>query len=103
MAELDAALLTALGFFARQVAEHGSEDEAARRVATATPSPHVAGDAVDIGRCDATQWRSRHGAEYGLCPICRTEPWHFELRTDAIEHGCPRMYADPTHDPRTQR
>ncbi|NEE37191.1 M15 family metallopeptidase, partial [Streptomyces sp. SID7982] len=31
------------------VAQHGSEAEAARWVATATTSPHVSGDAVDIG------------------------------------------------------
>ncbi|WP_399173825.1 hypothetical protein [Streptomyces sp. WAC 05379] len=36
-------------------AEYGSEDEAARWGATATTSPHVAGDAVDIGRSDATE------------------------------------------------
>lgn len=85
------------------VAEYGSEDEAARWVATATTSPHVAGDAVDIGHSDATEWLSRHGAEYGLCQIYRNEPWHYELRTEAIENGCPRMYADPTQDPRMQQ
>ncbi|WP_327596510.1 M15 family metallopeptidase [Streptomyces chartreusis] len=85
------------------VAEYGSEDEAARWVATATTSPHVAGDAVDIGRSDATEWLSRHGAEHGLCQIYRNEPWHYELRTEAIEHDCPRMFADPTQDPRTQQ
>ena len=84
-------------------AEYGSEDEADRWVATATTSPHVAGDAVDIGRSDATEWLSRHGAEHGLCQIYRNEPWHYELRTEAIEHGCPRMYADPTQDPRMQQ
>lgn len=53
-------------------------------MATATTSPHVAGDAADIGHSDATVWLSRHGAEYGLCQIYRNEPWHYELRTDAI-------------------
>jgi hypothetical protein len=38
-----------------------------------------------------------------LCQIYRNEPWHYELRPVAIEHGCPAMYADPTHDPRMQR
>ena len=41
--------------------------------------------------------------EYGLCQIYRNESWHFELRPDAIENGCPSMYADPTHDPRMQQ
>jgi zinc D-Ala-D-Ala carboxypeptidase len=84
------------------VAEYGSEKEAARWVATADTSPHVSGDAVDIGAVDAMTWLSEHGAEYGLCQIYRNEPWHFELRLHANERGCPRMYADPTHDPRMQ-
>jgi zinc D-Ala-D-Ala carboxypeptidase len=82
------------------VAKYGSAEEAARWVATATTSPHVSGDAVDLGRSDATAWLSRHGARYGLCQIYRNEPWHYELRTEAIHHGCPGMYADPTQDPR---
>jgi len=85
------------------VSEYGSEKEAARWVATADTSPHVSGDAVDIGSVDASAWLSEHGAEYGLCQIYRNEPWHFELRPHAIEGGCPRMYADPTGDPRMQR
>jgi hypothetical protein len=85
------------------IAEYGSEKEAARWVATADTSPHVSGDAVDIGKSDAAAWLSEHGAEYGLCQIYRNEPWHFELRPDAADGGCPRMYADPTHDPRMQK
>ncbi|MGY1809149.1 M15 family metallopeptidase [Blastococcus sp. SYSU D00669] len=84
------------------VAEHGSEAEAARWVATSDTSPHVSGDAVDIGHADATAWLSRHGARYGLCRIYGNEPWHLELRPAAIEHGCPPAYVDPTHDPRMQ-
>jgi D-alanyl-D-alanine carboxypeptidase len=85
------------------VSEYGSEEEAARWVATADTSPHVSGDAVDIGHSDSTAWLSEHGAEYGLCQIYRNEPWHYELRPGAIDHRCPRMYADPTHDPRMQQ
>jgi zinc D-Ala-D-Ala carboxypeptidase len=84
------------------VSEYGSEEEAARWVATAETSPHVSGDAVDIGPSDATAWMSEHGAEYGLCQIYGNEPWHYELRSEAIDDGCPAMYADPTHDPRMQ-
>ena len=58
------------------VSEYGSEAEAARWVATAETSPHVSGDAVDIGPSDATAWLSEHGAEYGLCQIYSNEPWH---------------------------
>ena len=85
------------------VFEYGSEEEAARWVATADTSPHVSGDAVDIARIDATAWLSEHGAEYGLCQIYGNEPWHYELRPAAIDHGCPPMYADPTRDPRMQQ
>jgi len=85
------------------VSEYGSEEEAARWVATAETSPHVSGDAVDIGPSDATAWLSGHGAEYGLCQIYSNEPWHYELRREAIDHSCSPMYADPTHDPRMQQ
>ncbi|MEV5981877.1 M15 family metallopeptidase [Streptomyces sp. NPDC052114] len=85
------------------VAEYGSAAEAARWVATAKTSPHVSGDAVDVGRSSATAWLSEHGAAYGLCQIYRNEPWHYELRTGAVDRGCPRMYADPTQDPRMRK
>jgi zinc D-Ala-D-Ala carboxypeptidase len=85
------------------VSEYGSEEEAARWVATPDTSPHVSGDAVDVGPDDATAWLSEHGAEYGLCRIYGNEPWHYELRPEAIDHGCPPMYADPTQDPRMQQ
>ena len=82
------------------VSEYGSEEHAARWVATADTSPHVSGDAIDVGHADATEWLSEHGGTYGLCQIYRNEPWHFELRPDAAVHGCPAQYADPAHDPR---
>jgi hypothetical protein len=82
------------------VSRHGSREKAARWVAPAATSPHVSGDAVDIGPSRATAWLSRHGAAYGLCRIYRNEPWHFELRPEAAAHGCPAMYADPRRDPR---
>jgi zinc D-Ala-D-Ala carboxypeptidase len=85
------------------VSKYGSEEEAARWVATPDTSAHVSGDAVDIGDSDATAWLSEHGAEYGLCQIYGNEPWHFELRPKAIDDGCPPTYADPTHDPRMQQ
>jgi D-alanyl-D-alanine carboxypeptidase len=82
------------------VLKYGSEEEAARWVATPGTSAHVSGNAVDIGPFDATAWLSEHGAEYGLCQIYRNEPWHYELRPEAVDRGCPPMYADPTQDPR---
>jgi LAS superfamily LD-carboxypeptidase LdcB len=80
--------------------KYGSETAAARWVATAATSAHVSGEAVDIGASDAMVWLSGHGARYGLCQIYRNEPWHYELRPEAVAHGCPPMYADPTNDPR---
>jgi zinc D-Ala-D-Ala carboxypeptidase len=85
------------------IAKYGSEAEAARWVATGTTSAHVSGDAVDVGPAHATPWLSAHGAAYGLCQIYGNEPWHYELRPEAVDHGCPPMYADPTHDPRMQQ
>ena len=89
--------------FAEAVSKYGSEAEAARWVATPNTSAHVSGGAVDIGHSDATAWLSEHGAAYGLCQIYGNEPWHYELRPEAGDYGCPTMYADPTHDPRMQR
>jgi D-alanyl-D-alanine carboxypeptidase len=82
------------------VSKYGSEEKAARWVATADTSSHVSRHAVDVGPSRATAWLSKHGAEYGLCQIYRNEPWHYELRPEAIDDGCPSMYADPRHDPR---
>ncbi|WP_051324182.1 M15 family metallopeptidase [Candidatus Solirubrobacter pratensis] len=82
------------------VSKYGSEAEATRWVATPNTSAHVKGDAVDIGPSAAAAWLSEHGAAYGLCQIYGNEPWHYELRPEAIAHGCSAMYADPTHDPR---
>jgi zinc D-Ala-D-Ala carboxypeptidase len=84
------------------VAEYGSEEEAARWVATADTSAHVSGDGVDVGPTDAMSWLSQHGEAYGLCQIYANEPWHYELRPEAVDGGCPRMYDDPTDDPRMQ-
>jgi LAS superfamily LD-carboxypeptidase LdcB len=86
--------------FAAAVVKYGSAEEAARWVATPDTSAHVSGDAVDVGPAAARAWLAAHGARYGLCQIYRNEPWHFELRPSAVEHGCPPMYPDPTHDPR---
>jgi D-alanyl-D-alanine carboxypeptidase len=84
------------------VLKYGSDEEASRWVATPSRSAHVSGDAVDIGPSAAAAWLSDHGAEYGLCQIYGNEPWHYELRPEAIARSCPSMYADPTHDPRMQ-
>jgi hypothetical protein len=89
--------------FHEAVSKYGSSEEAARWVATPTTSAHVSGEAVDIGPPDAAAWLSEHGVGYGLCQIYGNEPWHYELRPAAIDHGCPAPYADPTHDPRMQR
>ena len=66
-------------------------------------SAHVSGDAVDIGDADADAWLAANGAGYGLCPIYDNEPWHFELREEALAQGCPTTYTDPTEDPRMQQ
>ena len=85
------------------VSQYGSVQEAARWVATPKASAHVSGDAVDIAPSEATAWLSAHGDQYGLCQIYDNEPWHYELRTDAVDLGCPPRYADATQDPRMQQ
>lgn len=85
------------------VAKYGSKDEAARWVATPETSAHVLGQAVDIGPFAAATWLSEHGAAYGLCQVYDNEPWHYELRPDAMVNGCPPKYADPTEDPRMRQ
>lgn len=82
------------------VETYGSPEEAARWVATAETSPHVSGDAVDIGPWAGAEWLGRRGAAFGLCQIYVNEAWHFEYRPEAATQGCPRMYLDPTQDPR---
>ncbi|MEU8898781.1 M15 family metallopeptidase [Nocardia sp. NPDC048505] len=83
--------------------KYGSEQAAARWVATPATSAHVSGEAVDLGPSAATAWLSRHGAAYGLCQIYDNEPWHYELRPEAAEQGCPARYADPSADPRMRQ
>jgi LAS superfamily LD-carboxypeptidase LdcB len=85
------------------VSKYGSAAKAATWVARPGTSVHEAGRAVDIGPDDAARWLSEHGAAYGLCRVYANEPWHYELRPAAVDHGCPATYADPTHDPRLQR
>lgn len=82
------------------IVKYGSPEAAARWVATAETSAHVLGEAVDVGPPDAAAWLAEHGAAYGLCQIYANEPWHYELRPDAVDEGCPPMFADPTEDPR---
>lgn len=84
------------------ISTYGSEKAAARWVATPDRSAHVSGDAVDLGPSAARTWLSAHGAGYGLCQVYDNEPWHFELRPEAVDTGCPATYADASHDPRLQ-
>ncbi|KQZ68860.1 M15 family metallopeptidase [Nocardioides sp. Root151] len=85
------------------VSQYGSMEEASRWVATPETSAHVSGDAIDLGPPESAEWLADHGDDYGLCQIYRNEPWHFELRTEAADDGCPEMYDDPTQDPRMQQ
>ena len=85
------------------ITEYGSEEEARRWVATPDTSEHVTGDAVDLGPLPALDWLVQRGWRYGLCQTYGNESWHYELRPEAVEDGCPAPYADPTEDPRMQR
>ncbi|WP_245866532.1 M15 family metallopeptidase [Diaminobutyricimonas aerilata] len=81
------------------IVKYGSAEEAARWVATPDTSAHVTGAGVDVGPFEGTLWLSEFGARYGLCQIYGNEPWHYELRPEAIDQGCPEMRADATHGP----
>ncbi|WP_144881497.1 M15 family metallopeptidase [Microbacterium paraoxydans] len=83
--------------------DYGSQEEARRWVATAETSAHVSGDAVDLGPLPTLDWLTQRGWRYGLCQTYGNESWHYELRPEAVEDGCPAQYADPTEDPRMQR
>ncbi|KYK00134.1 M15 family metallopeptidase [Microbacterium sp. CH1] len=85
------------------IEDYGSEEEARRWVATAETSAHVSGDAVDLGPLPTLDWLTQRGWRYGLCQTYGNESWHYELRPEAVEDGCPAQYADPTEDPRMQR
>ena len=89
--------------FREAVQKYGSEAEASRWAATADTSAHVSGNAIDIGATDATVWLSEHGRAHGLCQTYVNEPWHYELRPEAVDKRCPRMYVDASQDPRMQR
>jgi zinc D-Ala-D-Ala carboxypeptidase len=83
------------------VVKYGSAEEAARWVATPERSVHVQGHAIDIGRANGAQaWLTEHGGGYGLFQIYVNEPWHYELRPEAIGGERPPMLPDPSHDPR---
>lgn len=77
------------------VERYGSEEVARQYVATPDRSPHVTGDAVDIGSLDAQLWLIEHGSRYGLCQTYANERWHFELATEP-GGACPEMKADAT-------
>ena len=85
------------------VSDYGSIEEASRWVAPPTASAHVSGQAVDLGPLTALDWLMQNGAQYGLCQIYANESWHYELRPEAIDDGCPEMYSDASVDPRMTR
>lgn len=82
------------------IADYGSLEEASRWVASPETSAHVTGDAVDLGPLAALDWLAQHGADYGLCQTYANEAWHYELRPDAVDQGCPQMFEDAGDDPR---
>ena len=131
VANLDPALLDALRQAATDAADDGVEflvdsgwrspeyqdqllREAIAQVRLGSGSRPMGGHPRHVGlTCRGTRSTSgppmpRRGCpstapQYGLCQIYGNEPWHYELRPEAVDHGCPPMYADPTHDPRMQR
>ena len=81
--------------FDEAVRRYGSAEEARRYVLAPDQSEHVTGQAVDVGRTDATSWLSQHGADHGLCQTYANESWHYELATTPGGE-CPEQLSDAT-------
>jgi len=77
----------------KEVAEHGSVEEAHKWVLPRARSAHVAGTAIDVGDQRAAQWLTDHQRKYGLCRTYANEWWHFEL-VGKVGQACPRMHAN---------
>lgn len=75
------------------IATYGSPAAARRWVLPAEESPHVRGEAVDVGPWDGAAWLERNGHRWGLCRTFANEWWHFELATTPGTQ-CPPMWPD---------
>jgi D-alanyl-D-alanine carboxypeptidase len=92
--------------FAREVAQRGSESEAAKWVLPPQYSHHPRGLALDInypGDPVGAQWLEKNGSRFGLCRVYQNEWWHFE-GVIAPGRKCPAMAANalvdiPDHAP----
>ncbi len=75
------------------IATYGSPAAARRWVLPAEESPHVRGEAVDVGPWEGAAWLERNGYRWGLCRTFVNEWWHFELATTPGT-ACPPMWPD---------
>ncbi len=75
------------------IAAYGSPEAARRWVLPAEESPHVHGDAVDVGPREGASWLEANGNRWGLCRTFVNEWWHFELATTPGT-PCPPMWPD---------
>ncbi len=75
------------------IATYGSPEAARRWVLPAEESPHVRGEAVDVGPWEGAAWLERNGYRWGLCRTFVNEWWHFELATTPGA-PCPPMWPD---------
>lgn len=89
--------------FAEAVRRAGSPELARRWVLPPEESRHVSGTALDVRPTEGARWLERHGQRYRLYRVYDNEWWHFEYRPEFIDGSFPPRYADPAHDPRTQR
>ena len=81
------------------------DHQGGRRRILGRTDPHHAliGPVVDDRIVNEVRGLSQRAAEYGLCQIYANESWHYELRPEAVDRGCPPLYPDPTADPRMQQ
>lgn len=75
------------------IATYGSPQAARRWVLPAEQSPHVRGQAIDVGPREGAAWLERTGNRWGLCRTFANEWWHFEVAT-APGLPCPAMWPD---------
>ncbi|MCR5976617.1 peptidase M15 [Gordonia jinghuaiqii] len=75
------------------IATYGSPETARRWVLPPTESPHVHGDAIDVGPREGAAWLEKAGYRWGLCRTFANEWWHFEVVT-VPGLRCPPMWPD---------
>lgn len=57
---------------------------------------------LTLGRPSPAGGSTPDGARYDLWQISANGSWHHELRPGASTDGCPEVYPEAAHDPRSR-